>query len=170
MEAIRHDYPALLSGFQRFLDPSETELREAGAKLNPVVTRQSPGSPATTVYLSTDAPAPTAKTDQFMREAARQSDAASKADVDYDCHPLQQTGVHGSHACMKIPGWDDQRSRSPDPMHTVTNEVKAICGMVKGGSRAMYSVGRLAEVARWEITCNGRWQDVLGPYLAGLCA
>ncbi|DBA74139.1 hypothetical protein WJX77_009811 [Trebouxia sp. C0004] len=101
-----------------------------------------------------------------MREAARQSDAASKADVGYDCHPLQQTGVHGSHACMKIPGWDVQKSRSPDPMHTVTNEVKAICGMVKGGSCAIYSVGHLAEVAQWEITYNGRWH-VLGPYLAG---
>ena len=58
---------------------------------------------------------------------------------------------------------------SPDPMHTIKNEVNAICVMANGGSRDIYSLRRLVEVAHWEINYNRRWQEILGPYLAGLC-
>jgi len=57
-------------------------------------------------------------------------------------------------------------------MHVTYNEVKAICVMANGGTGSnapIYSVGRLAEVARWELKYNNRWEEQLAPYLQGVC-
>ena len=105
------------TGFQRFLDLSQTEVREAGAKLNPTVTKAGSGTSypfPVAVYVSKDAPAPSLKTDAQKRQAARESDVASRAGVSTDKHPLQQSGVHGSHAFIKIPYQTQSR---PNALH-----------------------------------------------------
>lgn len=52
-------------------------------------------------------------------------------------------------------------------MHTIGNEVAAITVMAQGGTAAMYSDAWLPEVAKWEISLNKRWQELLSPYLHG---
>lgn len=158
----------LLVGFHRCLPQDETELRAAGAKLNPrVVAGPSKPPPA---YTPSDAVAPQAKTDQWSTQAAQESDIACEASIRKDKHPLQLTGVHASHPFHKAPGWDDGMSRSADLMHNGSDEVKSICVMAQGGTGkggGIYSVARLPEVAEWEIKINHRFVDVLSPYLNG---
>ncbi|DBA98245.1 TPA: hypothetical protein ACH3X1_001169 [Trebouxia sp. C0004] len=39
--------------------------------------------------------------------------------------------------------------------------------MAQGGTAAIYSVARLPEAAKWEISLNKRWEELLNPYLHG---
>lgn len=75
--------------------------------------------------------------------------------------------MHGSHAMQKVPGYDDQASRNPEPMHCGGGEASSVATMVMGGTASIYSAQRLPEVAEWEIRFNKRWQAELGPYLQG---
>ena len=69
---------------------------------------------------------------------------------------------------QKVPGHDDEGSRKPDPMHTIGNEVIAVTVMAQGGTAAIYSVGRLPEVAKRDVSLNKRWEELLNPYLHGM--
>lgn len=105
-----------------------------------------------------------------MLQSARESDLASAGGTKckQSHHPQHQTGVHASHAMQKVPGYDDEGSRKPDPMHTIGNEVTAVTVMAQGGTAAIYSVARLPEAAKWEVSLNKRWEELLNPYLHGI--
>lgn len=51
--------------------------------------------------------------------------------VSDDNHPIKLPAdnpdhciVWGSHALMKLPYWDESGFKHPDPMHTISNEVR----------------------------------------------
>ncbi|DBB04049.1 TPA: hypothetical protein ACH3X1_013104 [Trebouxia sp. C0004] len=52
-------------------------------------------------------------------------------------------------------------------MHTIGNEVTAVTVMAQGGTAGIHSVARLPEVAKWEVSLNKRWEELLSPYLHG---
>ena len=146
-------------GFHRFLEAEETELREKGANLNPKTfpkPRQAAAQQPAPEYRTAAASSPTEKTSAFMMQAARESDQACAAGIKRKrkTHPLNQTGVHASHAMQKAPGYDDRGTRNPEPMHTIGNEVTSVTVMAVGGTAGIYSVARLKEVAQWEIDLN----------------
>lgn len=154
-------------GLHRFCDQDETGLRDQGARLNPnIISNDSQGF---AVYTKPDDAAPHAKTDAIMRAHARASDAASTAGIKRKqaAHPSKQSGVHASHAFMKIPGWNDQQKRKPDGMHTPVGEVKAVTVMLGGGTADKYSRDQLKLLADWEMKHNNRWEQLLAPYRAG---
>ena len=157
------------AGYHRFLGQDCTELREQGATLNPKTFPRSQADAPAPVYTSADALAPVAKTRADMMQYARESDLACAADIKRSSnhHPQKRTGVHASHAFQKVPGQDDEGGRKPEPMHTIGGEVTAVTAMASGGTASMYSVKRLPEVAKWEISLNSRWSDELSPYLHG---
>ncbi|KAL0040304.1 hypothetical protein WJX77_002792 [Trebouxia sp. C0004] len=110
------------AGYHRHLPEDETEMRGRGANFNPVsIPKEGEGTP---VYTRADDLAPLVKTDQAMRQYGRDSDAALIAGIKrkQPAHPSRQTGVHASHALSKCPGWNEEKSHNPDPMHTSTNE------------------------------------------------
>ncbi len=155
------------AGYHRHLPEDETQMRQRGAKLNPVsIPKEGEGNP---VYTRADDLAPLIKTDQAMRQYGRDSDAALIAGIKrkQHAHPSRHTGVHGSHALSKVPGWNEEKSRNPDPMHTSTNEVKSVTVMLNGGTSDKYSRDNLATLAAWELKCNGRWGNLLGQYRSG---
>ena len=157
-------------GYHRFCPQHETELRERVAKLNPIsIPKDGQGPP---VYTNADEPAPRAKTDAIQRAAAQESDAASTAGIKrkHPTHPSMETGVHASHALMKVPGWNEQKSRKPDGMHVTTGEVKAVTVMLGGGTADKYSREQLHLLADWKFKYNSRWGDLLAPYRAGMFA
>ncbi|DBA90298.1 TPA: hypothetical protein ACH3X1_003585 [Trebouxia sp. C0004] len=142
-------------------------MRGRGANFNPVsIPKEGEGTP---VYTRADDLAPLVKTDQAMRQYGRDSDAALIAGIKrkQPAHPSRQTGVHASHALSKCPGWNEEKSHNPDPMHTSTNEVKSLTVMLNGGTSEKYSRDNLAALAVWELKYNGRWGNLLGQYLSG---
>ncbi len=142
-------------GFHRFLAPEEEELRRRGAQLNPktfLKPRNEAAAPEP-IYSTAEATAPAEKTNAFMRQSARESDLASAAGTrcKQSHHPQQQTGVHASHAMQKVPGFDDEGSRKPDPMHTIGNEVTAVTVMAQGGTAAIARGGQLGGTAKQAV-------------------
>lgn len=136
------------AGYHRHLPEDEYEMRERGAKLNPVsIPKEGEGAP---VYTRADYLAPLIKTDHAMRQYGQDSDAALIAagiKRKQPAHPSRKTGVHGSHALSKCPGWNEEKSHNPDPMHTSTNEVKSVTVMLNGGTSDKYSRDNLAALA-----------------------
>lgn len=58
-------------------------------------------------------------------------DEAMARGVSDDNHPIKLPAdnpdhciVWGSHALMKLPYWDESGFKHPDPMHTISNEVR----------------------------------------------
>lgn len=99
------------------LDAADTGRRRTGCTLNQVHE----------VGDHWDDLPPKVKSSQEMYRAAHQADQAMSA-------PMQPTtfhGVKGSHAFMKLPYWDEAGFRVPDPMHTISNEVRTRCVHLK---------------------------------------
>ena len=122
--------PSLLacSGFHRFLDDDQTDLREKRAKLNPKTFPRNEPAPPPKYRTSTASP-PAEKTTAFMLQAAREADQACADGIKRKrkTHPLHETGVHASHAMQKVPCYVDKEAWNPEPMHTTGNGANHCC-------------------------------------------
>lgn len=72
------------------------------------------------------------KTNAEYQQSAQRGDEEMAANVSKGSHPMNKAYheqgrciVWGSHALMKLCYWDEEGSRHPDPMHTISNEVRA---------------------------------------------
>ena len=160
------------AGYHAWLPQEATEAREEGANLNPVVDKR---ATATTEpeYTCTpaDASPPARKDDAFMRQAAIEGDADTRAGkrLDDPQHAYKRLGVKGSHPFQKLTYARDPDLRQPDPMHTTGNELKGLADMAKGGTGANAAYGRskLETLAAHKMGTNDRFHDSLGPFLKG---
>ena len=161
----------VIAAYHAWLPEDATEARCQGAALNPELQRSKQGAIRGMTHTAADAPRPSAKYDAFMRDAACQGDASCRRGLSrqHADHTYKSTGLLASHPFMKVVYWDEAAMRNVDPMHTIGNELKALCEMAMGGTGKVpaYNVSRLHQLAKYECEVNNRWHDILSPYLQG---